>query len=382
MNIETSIALDGLSILYMIILIVNLGHKSKKAILDYQYFWIMILVCAFIALDGVYYLFYGKSGIVYQHILKSVKSVYFILNCAVIWLWAKYIDYTIFGKRYKQKKHRMIYTAVFIINVLLVVINCFTDFMFGISLEGRFVVGSIAIWIFTLLNYFTVIMITVIILLHRQNISKNVFLPLLFFPLPPFLAEIIQIYYREFSLVGTYSISALIVFQIAQNNAIYTDQLTGLANRRLLMETLSDWLSESKGTRVCGIMIDLDHLKKINDTFGHLAGDNAIIHMAEIIKSIHRKDILTTRYGGDEFVLIWQSDSENEILEIQQNLESNKVKFNQSWPEQERIDFSLGDFCCLDSDSYSVEEFIRQMDQNMYRAKKVKRTEGIYDTIG
>ncbi len=105
MNIQASIALDVLSMVYVLILFLNLGHKTKKARLDYQYFWIMGTVCVFLALDAAYFLFYGKEGMVCQVLLMIIKSLYLIVNCLVIWLWARYIDYTVFGDGFGRKKH-------------------------------------------------------------------------------------------------------------------------------------------------------------------------------------------------------------------------------------------------------------------------------------
>lgn len=374
MNIQASIALDVLSIVYVLILFLNLGHKTKKARLDYQYFWIMGMVCAFLALDAAYFLFYGKEGMLYQILLLTIKSLYLIVNCLVIWLWARYIDYTVFGDGFGRKKHRILYDCVLLLNSGAVLVNVFTGFLFSISPQGTFVVGFAAMWTFTILNYLTVIMVTVIVLKHKEEIQRNIFLPLLLFPLPPACAELIQIFFRPLSLICSYSISALLIFQISQNNAIYTDELSGLANRRMLNEHLSKWFSESNDAVICGIMIDLDGLKLVNDTYGHLAGDRAIVHMAELIKSVERKDILGARYGGDEFVLIWLSEDEREIQEVKERLEENKAKLNRLWPPHEQIDFSIGTFCCRDRDRFTAEDFLRQMDENMYQVKKEKKS--------
>lgn len=373
MNIEAGIALDVLSIFYMLILILNLGHKSKKAVLDYQYVLIMMVVCIFLMLDAVYLLFYGTPDVFLQTLLKTVKSLYFIINCAIIWLWAKYIDYTIWGNLYKAKKHRIFYAVVFFTNTSAVIINFFTGFLFDISPEGTFVVGYAAMWGFTILNYLSVALVTIIVLKNRKEIEKSIFYPMLIFPLPPLCGEIVQLFFRHISLVCTYSLSALIVFQISQHNTIYTDELTGLANRRMLNEYLNKWFSEPKGSTICGIMIDLDSLKYINDTYGHLAGDNAIIHLAETIKSLKRKDIISARYGGDEFVLIWLSQNGDDVSVVKQSLESNRIKLNELYPKHEKIDFSMGGFCCHDSEPLTAEDFLRQMDRKMYQAKNQKK---------
>lgn len=373
MNIAGSIALDLLSISYMLILVINLGQKSKKGTLDHQYFFIMIMVCAFLILDLLYLSLYGRPGLPFQIGLKIIKSLYFIANCILVWLWARYIDYTIFGVETVTTKYHWVYSSVLVVNLALIVLNAFTLIMFSISPQGTFILGLTGMWTFTLLNYAVVILVTFMILKHRKRIKKSIFIPVLFFPLPPFLAEVIQLFSRQFSLVCTYSLSALIIFQLSQNHVIYTDELTGLANRRMLNESLNRWFSESKGTLICGIMIDLDGLKQINDTYGHLMGDNAIMQMASIIKSINRKDILCARYGGDEFILVWLADNEGDMYQVKQSLKDQKNRLNQLCPEQQRIDFSMGEFCCRDNDNLSSNDFLKQIDDFMYLAKKIKK---------
>lgn len=85
-----------------------------------------------------------------------------------------------------------------------------------------------------------------------------------------------------------------------------TDPLTGIANRRTLMETLKINLEQAhrEGTPLAAIMCDIDHFKSINDTFGHAVGDNVIKAVANKLKSFSREEDTVGRYGGEEFVLI------------------------------------------------------------------------------
>lgn len=373
MNIECSVALNLLSIIYMLILLFNLRHKCKWDSLNRQYCQILTAVCLFLGLDILYLLFYEKTDPVSQVLLNTVKSLYFIVNSTIVWLWAKYVDYTLFGEQYKSKKHRVFYTIVLCINTLAVIFNFFTGFLFQISPAGTFVVHPVAMWVFTLLNYSSLLVALIITVQYRRLMKKNVFLTLLIFPLPPLFAEIIQIFFRSYSLICTYAVSALIVFQISQNNTIYTDELTGLANRKMLNETLRKWFSDPNGSMICGIMIDLDGLKTINDTYGHLSGDNALILMSDMIQAVKRSDLISVRYGGDEFILLWQSKNGREISKIEQTLNEAKIQMNALKPERERIDFSTGTFCYANDGRLTADEFLQQLDLKMYESKNSKK---------
>jgi two-component system cell cycle response regulator len=85
-----------------------------------------------------------------------------------------------------------------------------------------------------------------------------------------------------------------------------TDVLTGLANLRAFRERLADEVRRARryGTNLTCIMADMDHLKPVNDAFGHGAGDRAIAAVADVLRSQLRATDLGARYGGDEFVLL------------------------------------------------------------------------------
>ena len=90
----------------------------------------------------------------------------------------------------------------------------------------------------------------------------------------------------------------------------YSDELTGLPNRRMLMETL---VKLQDGTtradrKIVLLHIDLDRFKQVNDVFGHAAGDHVLREVAKLLQSLCRPDDLAVRLGGDEFVMLLDDD--------------------------------------------------------------------------
>lgn len=85
-----------------------------------------------------------------------------------------------------------------------------------------------------------------------------------------------------------------------------TDALTGLANRRRFMTALEQAFHHSlrTGTALALVMLDLDHFKKINDSYGHQSGDQVLTALAALLKALPDDNLLAARYGGEEFVLI------------------------------------------------------------------------------
>jgi len=105
-------------------------------------------------------------------------------------------------------------------------------------------------------------------------------------------------------------------------NEYHKDPLTGLLTRHLLEKIMSAQIEIAKATEsTCALMmLDLDHFKHINDTFGHLAGDQVIQNFADILKRILRKSDFIFRYGGEEFLVLVPSTNPSEAHNIAQKL--------------------------------------------------------------
>lgn len=85
-----------------------------------------------------------------------------------------------------------------------------------------------------------------------------------------------------------------------------TDTLTGVGNRRKLDQALATEISRARrtGGKLCALMADLDHFKKVNDRYGHAAGDTVLQRFGEILRAQTRPTDTAARYGGEEFVLL------------------------------------------------------------------------------
>ena len=149
------------------------------------------------------------------------------------------------------------------------------------------------------------------------------------------------------------------------------DELTGIFNRRHLLERLEDEKNRASrgGTLFSVIMLDIDHFKKVNDTYGHLRGDQVLRAVAKNINSILRKTDYCGRYGGEEFlVVLTQTDAEGAKLcaeRIRKRIERQEI------PEL-GPDFKLT--ASLGLTEYRIrevlEDVIGRADEALYRAKK------------
>ncbi len=355
----------------LFILLFGLRGRERSGRANRAYFQIILLVLAFLALDVAYLALYGRPWA--RAAIAAAKTAYFVVNAAIVWTWARFVLYTLFPGAVGRRA--ALYTALFAADGAIVLINCFCGWMFSISGEGTIAIGYGAMWAFTLFNYLSIAAVMLLLYRNRNWVKRKTLLPFLLFPVLPLCAELVQIAFRSVSLICSYALSTLMLYQVFQGSLIYTDALTGLGNRRLLNEYLDRWFAGPGSGKVCGVMIDLDNLKVINDTCGHLCGDQMLMQMAEVIRRSERKGMVATRYGGDEFVVIWR-DGEKRATGLLRRLEQARTALNSQSGGGGQLSFSTGSLCC-ERGALGVGEFLQLLDEEMYRVKNAKKQGGV-----
>ena len=149
------------------------------------------------------------------------------------------------------------------------------------------------------------------------------------------------------------------------NEKLYTDVLTGIYNRRFFEEKIKN-MEDEAGIAV----IDLDDFKLHNDTYGHSAGDAALITTANIIKKYIRKTDILIRYGGDEFLLILPSIKKH-IFEDKLKLIREKIH-DTVVPKYEKMQLSVSIGGAIFREG-NIEDAIASADRQMYIAKNYKK---------
>lgn len=150
------------------------------------------------------------------------------------------------------------------------------------------------------------------------------------------------------------------------------DELTQLKNRRGFFELAKQALKVARREQypLALFFMDLNGLKQINDTLGHLAGDQALRDAAEIVRTTFRDSDIVGRLGGDEFVALAHVTGDIEALErrIREHLET----FNTGSQRGYRVELSVGTALVDPSGDENIESLIRRADAEMYRAKRAR----------
>ncbi len=154
-----------------------------------------------------------------------------------------------------------------------------------------------------------------------------------------------------------------------------TDPLTGIPNRRLFFELARQYFDRALLLRqsISIAMIDVDHFKQINDTYGHTVGDEVLSHITYRFSNRLRVDDLLARYAGDEFVILFpQTDVERAVQGVhalQEVLRETPYVTNNG--EEIEVTFSVG--VTEWRDEMNFETFLEHADTALYRAKKLGR---------
>lgn len=170
-------------------------------------------------------------------------------------------------------------------------------------------------------------------------------------------------------LVGA-SIGNVKLFEKIQRQAT-TDGLTGLVNHKTFYEILEKelWRSRRHGDQISLIMVDVDNLKKINDVYGHRAGDKALCEISRKIKECIRQIDTAARYGGDEFAVILLNTSLAGASVVARRMVDAVANSPTNWnKEQIKLSISVG-LSQYNADS-SPEDITNRSDQALYAAKQ------------
>lgn len=162
----------------------------------------------------------------------------------------------------------------------------------------------------------------------------------------------------------------------ALKNLADTDSLTGLSNRRHLnirFKELQAILSRNEHTQMVVAILDLDHFKRLNDTYGHLAGDKCLIEVSDIIATkFDRRSDIVSRFGGEEFVVVTQNDASNKVLDKFEQLRADIEKHNFSVNDDQDVSVTISIGLVVSEAIYSdeFEVWLKVADEFLYQAKE------------
>ena len=158
----------------------------------------------------------------------------------------------------------------------------------------------------------------------------------------------------------------------------HTDSLTKTYNRQLFEELLVNMFNRARraNAALAVYMIDIDHFKKYNDNYGHIAGDRALKQVAEVIRgSARRASDLVFRYGGEEFCVVSSGVSNHDAVFIAESIIGGVRELNtpHATGENGQLTVSIGLTYARGLDGFDTEALLRRADSGLYAAKSSGR---------
>jgi two-component system, cell cycle response regulator len=163
--------------------------------------------------------------------------------------------------------------------------------------------------------------------------------------------------------------------QVALQSEAVLDELTRLYNRRGFLALAEDHIKRTEHMRqpYALVFIDLDGMKQVNDTLGHLEGDRALVEAARLLSGCVRKSDILARFGGDEFVLLLTMATEDSEEVIRRRLQEQLEAYNAKPDRRYTLSFSVGVAVGGVDRRPSLEDLLTEADVLMYRDKQARK---------
>ena len=359
-------------LLFFIILVSNIASKNREtkniyfnAVLVSQIFYFLIDIIWAIAYFNDF-----EGRII---VIRYSKMLYFITGGFAAFCWFMYIEILMGARFSKTKKQRLLIGLPIVISTIFVVI-------ISIATPDNRIVKNVLVSIsqmyipYAYIVFAAVYSIIMAIKTKKKATKKN-FISLSIYPIGLVLISLLQVFFLElpiFCLGTALLIVLLYIFKI--QSQVSTDPLTGINNRGALTKYIGEY---TKYNSTYVLMIDVDKFKLINDNFGHLEGDRALVILANALKagSSNRKEkCFLARYGGDEFIIIASCDDEFDVDELVKNLHREVEKTHEITLKY-HLSVSIG--YSKVNDNESILQVIENADERMYENKTKKKAKEI-----
>ena len=309
-------------------------------------------------------------------VMMACKEVYFLATAAMCFFWFIYFEYLRETRFVKRRRYVLYSTSILWLMVIALLANLFNHSLFYIDESGVYRRGPFFILTYILsYSYVLIAFIRVMINLKRDTeaTNKDLLIRLAFFPLFPVISGVLQFIYPRLPIAcATISITTLYLYLTWVDQLISLDPLTGLNNRKQLTHTFNN-LSKSHEDqdKIRLYLIDVNHFKQINDTYGHLQGDNALKIIAEALKAACKganRGTVIARYGGDEFVILVSENNNDETIDLKERIKEKLKELSKKKSVPFELTVSVGSACSDNGDS--LKDLILKADKAMYMEKK------------
>ena len=380
MSMSTTYAIMYLELnLAAVILVGIVYHKSNgvsKMVAQRNFVMAIIAEIVFFLSDTAFVLsmrgFFPYSRL----IIMLEKSAYFFSTTIMCYFWFVYFEHLQESPFVQKRKNVYISSALVWLMGILLIVNAFTGILFYVDGTGAYVRGPIFIcqyYISYSYVLYTCMRAFIGLFKTKNPVRRKTLMMLALFPVAPAVAGIIQFIYPSIPLACvTLSLATLVLYLNWIDAMISMDPLTKLTNRKTLSFFHEQWLqNENDPTDLYLMILDANKFKSINDTYGHLEGDAALIRIAEALRigcTAYKKRTNIVRFGGDEFVvLVWTNDG-GVIDMLKDSINAQLARLNAEAKAPYELTLSMG--VAKGTKEMPLKDLIEHADEELYKEKE------------
>lgn len=373
MSLINNIVINGFSILILVILFLHSLKRIEEKSFQQRMYVKMVLITILLLMLDILSRTDGYLGTIFPVINHVSNFLLFLLNPVLPSLWFMYADFQVYHDEEKTKRLIIPLLLLNAVNVVMVIVTQFNGWYYFIDANNIYHRGPFFV-ISTLIIFVLLIAAFAVGVRNRKTIDSKQLLALVFFPVPPIVGVILQIFIYGISFVmNSIVLSLLIVILNMKDDSIFTDYLTGIGNRKKFESILKESVRKSSKNKTFSlVMLDLDEFKEINDTFGHEMGDKALQVSADLLEKCIRSKDYVARYGGDEFCLLLDI---NDIVTLEatvRRIKDTVDALNNSGEFPFRLKFTVGYAVYDYQTDMKAEDFVKHVDLLMYENKRLK----------
>ncbi len=330
---------------------------------------------AFFLSDTIYVM--AKCGMLpyNKFIVMLTKEVYFFSTALMCFFWFVYFELMQNSPFINSRKRvRLSAIPVYIMAILLIV-NIFTGILFYVDESGVYRRGTLFIVQYILAYAYIIISSAraFIGIFRKEMLSqRRTLISLALFPIVPAASGIVQFIYPELPLACVaLALATLVMYQQWIDQMISIDPLTKLNNRKHLDYFYEQWNVAGDENPLYMIMIDANKFKQINDTFGHIEGDAALVRIADSLRISCRnlkKKYSISRFGGDEFVIMLVTTDESIVGELIETIRKTLKRLNEEAAAPYELSVSIG--VAKTDEDIPLKNIIDMADDKLYEEKK------------
>ncbi len=350
------------------------GRDNSRPMIIFRQISLSYIAC-FVS-DALWMLSHSRTWRLSLFSTNIALVAYFVSLVFGSYLWFIYIETVQKSSLIKTQKSRLLLMIPVLIISVLVATSPFTGLVFSIDEYGAYYRGSL----------YTLLAVTVAVYLAFGSVkaffkafSKNNYFQrkkfimlsvLMLFPGGFTIFQYIVGYDYPVLVIG-YTAAVLAVYIEFQESKITVDSLTKINTRDEVLKTLSRKIKNGD-KNIYLFMIDADDFKRINDEYGHVEGDNALITIAEALKYGVPKDFIVGRFGGDEFMAVGDVSGDGAASAVCRNVEETlrTITGNKNLPYG--VSVSIG-FAKYTEDIKNIPSLVKVADDRLYELKKAKK---------